>query len=337
MLYAFVAFLQGGTTDGKTSVADKAGDGLRKTSDQTGSRLQQIQASFKGVYEYFTSAEFIANVIVTILAVAAGILIYEVLTRGIPLALRWRRDRREDSLDAETIARMKRQDTAITLIRNALRYVIFAIVALFAISIFLRGVLPALGGAALLAAVVGFGAQSFLRDIIAGFSILFEGQYSVGDFVQMEPTKVSGIVEEFGLRTTRIRALSGEVIFIPNGTITGVTNYISGQQRFTVEVQVTDTEAAERVISSLGEASELYLAPPRLMGREELDGRVRLRIRAEVLPSMAWLVEENLTGRIKAAAGEESLAAEPLIYKVDQSNLRRIRSLIPREDEGAPG
>ncbi len=334
MRHFFTAFLQGGTTGEKTSVVDKGRDTARNVSQEADTRLTQVRGFFGGIYEYLISAEFIANVIVTALVAALGILVYEVLTRGIPLVLRWRRVRREESLDAETIARMKRQDTAITLIRNALRYVIFAIVALFAVSIFLRGVLPALGGAALLAAVVGFGAQSFLRDIIAGFSILFEGQYSVGDFVQMEPTKVSGIVEEFGLRTTRIRALSGEVIFVPNGTITGVTNYISGQQRFTVEVQLTDPEAAERVLNSLGEASDLYLVPPRMVGREELDGRVRLRILAEVLPSMSWLVEENLTGRIKAAAGEEALAAEPLIYKVDQANLRRIRSLIPSEGEG---
>ena len=299
--------------------------------------MQGIQASFRGFYEYLISAEFISNVIVTIIIAVLGILFYETLTRGIPLVLRWRRNLGDEPQDAETIARRKRQDTAITLARNALRYVIFAVVAVLAVGIFVRNPLGAAAGATVLAAVLGFGAQSFLRDIIAGFSILFEGQYSVGDFVQMEPTKVSGVVEEFGLRTTRIRALSGEVIFIPNGTITGVTNYVSGQQRFTVEVQVNDADAAERVIGSLGEASELYLAPPRLAGREELDGRVRLRILAGVLPSMAWLVEENLTGRIKAAAGEESLAAEPLIYKVDRSNLRRIRSLIPKENEKSSG
>jgi small conductance mechanosensitive channel len=67
--------------------------------------------------------------------------------------------------------------------------------------------------------------------------------------------------------------------------------------------------------------------------REERGGRVRLRILAGVLPSMAWLVEENLTERIKAAAGEDALAADPLIYKVDQENLRRIRELLPQEAE----
>lgn len=332
-----MAFFQGEANGSGTGALGKAGQGIQETGEETQTRLQEIQDSFRGFYEYLISAEFISNVIVTAIIAVLGVLFYETVTRGIPLVLRWRRNLGDEPQDAETIARRKRQDTAITLARNALRYVIFAVVVVLAVGIFVRNPLGAAAGATVLAAVLGFGAQSFLRDIIAGFSILFEGQYSVGDFVQVEPTKVSGVVEEFGLRTTRIRALSGEVIFIPNGTITGVTNYVSGQQRFTLEVQVNDAEAAERVIGSLGEASELYLAPPRLAGREELDGRVRLRILAGVLPSMAWLVEENLTGRIKAAAGEESLAAEPLIYKVDRSNLRRIRKLIPRENEKSSG
>ena len=148
--------------------------------------------------------------------------------------------------------------------------------------------------------------------MIAGFSIVFEGQYSVGDFVHIKPQDISGVVEELGLRMTKIRSLSGEVSYIPNGTMQGVVNYVSGQQRFNVEVQVSDAEAASRVERALGEASELYLSPPRLVERSETDGRVRMRIVAGVLPSMAWLVEENLTQRIKAAAGEEALAAEPL-------------------------
>ena len=308
--------------------------GVQDATRDTVTVFRVIDQFFNDALRYVTNTEFISNVIASLVVVALGILVYRTLTHGVPRVLRWRRGR-QDLLDAEAVARIKRQDTAITLIRNALRYVIFIIVVLFVLSIFVRNPLPATAGATILAAVLGFGAQSFLRDIIAGFSIIFEGQYSVGDFVEITPPQgVGGIVEELGLRMTKIRSLSGEVHYVPNGMIQGVTNYVSGQQRFTVEVQLNDPEAAERVLGSLGEASDLYLSPPRLVGREELDGRVRLRILAEVLPSMAWLVEENLTGRIKAAAGEEALAAEPLIYKVDQANLRRIRELIPREGEG---
>jgi len=288
----------------------------------------------EATYGYLTGPNFIGDILASVIVVFLGLLAYRVLTRGVPKVLRWRR-RQRDFLDAEAVARIKRQDTAITLTRNALRYLIFTIVVLVVVSIFIKNPLPGVAGATILAAVLGFGAQSFLRDVIAGFSIVFEGQYSVGDFVEISPPQgVAGIVEELGLRMTKVRSLSGEVSYIPNGAIQGVTNYISGRQRFNVEVQLSDAGAAENVLKSLDEATELYLNPPRLAERNETDdGRVRLRIVAGILPSMDWLVEEHLVQRIKAAAGEESLAAEPLVYKVDQTNLRRVRDLLPQEAE----
>jgi moderate conductance mechanosensitive channel len=303
----------------------------QEATQETRTLLSTISEFLESLYDYVTRAEFVGNVIASALVVFLGLFLYRILTRGVPRILRWRR--RRNLLDAEAVARIKRQDTAITLLRNALRYVIFTFVALVILSIFVRNPLPAAAGTTILAAILGFGAQSFVRDVIAGFSIVFEGQYSVGDFIEVQPQGVSGIVEELGLRMTKIRSLSGEVSYIPNGMMQGVTNYVSGQQRFSVEVQLSDAEAVSRVLSSLEETRELYLTPPRLAEREERGGRVRLRILAGVLPSMAWLVEENLTERIKAAAGEDSLAADPLVYKVDQANLRRIRELLPQEVE----
>jgi len=325
-----LALLQEETT-GIAGVVNDAGDVATDAAREPRSIFKGLGEFLQGTYGYFLSGEFIGDLIASLAVVFLGLLFYRVLTHGLPRILRWRR--REDFLDEEAVTRIKRQDTAITLTRNALRYVVFAIVALVVLSIFIENPLPGVAGATILAAVIGFGAQSFLRDVIAGFSIVFEGQYSVGDFVLIKPQDVSGIVEELGLRMTKIRSLSGEVSYIPNGAMQGVINYVSGQQRFNVEVQVTDADAASRVEGALSESSELYLSPPRLVERNETDGRIRMRIVAGVLPSMAWLVEDNLTAHIKAAAGEEALAAEPLTYKVDQANLRRIRSLLPQEAE----
>jgi small-conductance mechanosensitive channel len=326
-----IAILQ--NKSGDSNNLKGAANAAKDVGDESKNQLTGAAKFFSDTYHYFISTDFISNVIASVIVIFLGVFLYRVLTRGVPRILRWRR-LREGLLDAEAIARIKRQDTAVTLIRNALRYVIFVVIVLFVLSIFVRNPLPATAGATILAAVIGFGAQSFLRDVIAGFSIIFEGQYSVGDFIQTKPQDMSGVVEELGLRMTKIRALSGEIHYIPNGTMQGVTNYVSGRQQFNVEVQVSDEEAAERVSNALDEAKDLYLTPPRIVERDDTeDGRVRLRIRAGVLPSMAWLVEENLVERIKGAAGEESLASEPLIYKVDQSSLRRIRDLLPTEAE----
>lgn len=325
------------TNEETTSLAEGAAEAADQTARPFFDILGTIRDFLTATLDYLTSTEFIGNLLASALVVFLGLVAYRLLTRGVPRVIRWRRRRQDDILDPESVSRLKRQDTAITLLRNGLRYVIFTIVALTLLSIFIKNPLPGVAGATIAAAVIGFGAQSFLRDVIAGFSIVFEGQYSVGDFIEISPPQgVSGIVEELGLRMTKLRMLSGEVAFVPNGAILGVVNYVSGSQRFNVEVQVTGTEAADRVQGSLKEAAELYLTPPRLVDRKENDGRIRLHILADVLPSMAWLVEENLTGRIKAAAGEEAMAAEPLIYKVDQANLRRIRSLIPHQDDRLP-
>jgi small-conductance mechanosensitive channel len=325
-----LALLQNEPGEETTGIEGAVNAGQEATQE-TRTLLSTISEFLESLYDYVTSAEFVGNVIASVLVVFLGLFLYRTLTRGVPRILRWRR--RRNLLDAEAVARIKRQDTAITLLRNALRYVIFAIVALVVLSIFVRNPVPAAAGTTILAAILGFGAQSFVRDVIAGFSIVFEGQYSVGDFIEVQPQGVSGIVEELGLRMTKIRSLSGEVSYIPNGMMQGVTNYVSGKQRFNVEVQLSDAEAVSRVLSSLEETRELYLTPPRLVEREERGGRVRLRILAGVLPSMAWLVEENLTERIKGAAGEDSLAADPLVYKVDRASLHRVRELLPQEVE----
>ena len=332
--YSPAVILQGETTGEETSgIVQKAAETGKEATEEADSILQQTLDSFyEGVVGYLTGPQFIVNLILTVLVIVLAAAFYRTAVHLTPRILRWRRPEDEEALDASALARIKRQDTAITLVRNTLRYVVFAIVALLVLSIFLRNVLPGIAGASLLAAIVGFGAQGFLRDIIAGFFILFENQYSVGDFIAVEPQKAAGMVEEFGLRTTTIRALSGEVIYVPNGSLTGVTNYVSGQQRFTIEVQLKDEEAAKRVLQEIQEGHELYLIPPRLVQRDETpEGGPRLRLLAVVLPSTAWLVEENLVERIKAAAGEDSLAADPLVYKVDSRNVRRLRDFVPEQ------
>ncbi len=338
LLPALAAMFQGETTGGEktgetTGVIEEVGQAAQQIPEETGNILETtVRDFFEGIVGYLINATFVANVVATVIVVLLATVFYRIAVRFIPRVLRWSRPEDEEGLDATALARIKRQDTAVTLFRQTLRYVTFALVALFVFSIFLRNVLPAIAGATILAAVVGFGAQSFLRDIIAGFFILFENQYSVGDFIAVEPTKASGMVEEFGLRTTTIRALSGEIIYIPNGSLTGVTNYVSGQQRFTIEVQLKDEQAEKRVLEEIQEGHELYLIPPRLVKRDETtEGGPRLRLLAVVLPSTAWLVEENLVERIKAAAGEDSLAADPLVYKVDSRNVRRLREFIPPE------
>jgi moderate conductance mechanosensitive channel len=170
-----IAVLQGETTGGETTgIANQAAEAARNTAERTGEGLGGVGRFFGDVLAYLTSTKFIGNVIAVEILIVLAIIFYRTAIRLIPSILRWRRPE-EKAPNAAALARIKRQDTAVTLVRNTLRYVTFAIVALFIVSIFLRSVLPTVAGASILAAIVGFGARDFLRDIIAGFSYCSRG------------------------------------------------------------------------------------------------------------------------------------------------------------------
>lgn len=96
---------------------------------------------------------------------------------------------------------------------------------------------------------IGFGAQSLVKDIITGFFILMEDQYSVGDHVNIEGR--DGLVEDLGLRVTKIRDFSGELHIIPNSYITIVTNKTRGPMRAVVVVSIAYEEDVNHALSVL--------------------------------------------------------------------------------------
>ncbi|MFO0561775.1 MAG: mechanosensitive ion channel family protein [Polyangiales bacterium] len=93
---------------------------------------------------------------------------------------------------------------------------------------------PLLAGAGIAGIAVGFGAQSIVKDFFAGFFILLEDQYDVGDTVTIG--SVTGTVEQMTLRVTVLRDANGTAYFIPNSSITQVANKTHGWARAAVDL-----------------------------------------------------------------------------------------------------
>lgn len=162
-------------------------------------------------------------------------------------------------------------------------------------------------GAGVAGLAVGFGAQSLVKDVISGFFILFEDQFSIGDYVKLGG--VDGIVEEMGLRSTQIRAFGGELHTVPNGIIDLVTNYSRGAIRVLFEVEVAyeeDTQAAivktQEVLDQFAAGSQVVVEGPQVLGVSQLGSSgVSLMVWAKVKPMEQWAVERELKLRIKQA------------------------------------
>ncbi len=176
------------------------------------------------------------------------------------------------------------------------------------------GPLVAVGGA--VGVAVGFGAQSFVKDVIAGFLIVAEHQYSIGDVVRI--ADVSGEVETIRLRTTVLRDLDGNVHHVPNGAITVASNYTQKYSQVVIDVSVAydqDIDEAMAVISDeLGEfASDpeweaIFMDAPQLLGVDALaESSVKVRALLRVDPAARWTARREFLRRIKNRLDREGI------------------------------
>ncbi len=157
---------------------------------------------------------------------------------------------------------------------------------------------------------ISLGAQNFIKDIINGFLILWQDWYAVGDWIAIED--LEGSVENLSLQMTQLRNLEGELITIPNGTISRVRNMSSrwSQVKFAIDVSYdTDIEVAMSVMEQVAEQiyedplwQDRLLGSPRMLGVERLDHTgVNIRILLKTKPLEQWAVAREYRRRLKKA------------------------------------
>lgn len=199
----------------------------------------------------------------------------------------------------------RREQTLLKLLENSLTYVVYFSAILSVLTEFNVNVSGILASAGVLGLAVGFGAQSLVKDIISGFFIIFEDQFSVGDYVQIG--QALGTVKEIGLRTTKIAAYGGEVYIIPNGSITEVVNYSINNGLAIMDIRIayeTDIQKAEMLIrefiANLSDEYEELVSEPTLIGVQDLTAsEIVFRVTAETVPVMQWAFSRKFRKDLK--------------------------------------
>lgn len=199
----------------------------------------------------------------------------------------------------------RREATLEKLLYNVLTYVVYFIAFMMVLSTLNIDVKPILAGAGILGLAVGFGAQNLVRDIITGFFIIFEDQFSVGDYVRIG--QFEGTVEEIGLRTTKVKSASGERHIIPNGNIPEVTNFSIHNSSAIVDISIAyeeDIVRTEKVLKefleTLPEKYPEIVNTPELLGVQNLGpSEVVFRLIAETAPMKHFYVSRMIRKEVK--------------------------------------
>lgn len=205
----------------------------------------------------------------------------------------------------------QRANTLAEISKNIMKYLIYFIGIMAVLDMFINtnSILATAGIGGL---AIGFGAQSLVKDVITGFFILLEDQYALGDHVQIEGYE--GIIEELGVRVTKIRSFDGELHIIPNGNIQIVTNKNRGDMRALVEISVAYEEDIENVMRVLEGVckkvakNENITSGPVILGVNNLaNSGVIIGVSAFSKPLGQWDVQRLLRREIKEALQRENI------------------------------
>ncbi|QQC47580.1 mechanosensitive ion channel family protein [Corynebacterium bovis] len=256
-----------------------------------------------------------ALLVIGILVPRAGRLLVRVITS--------RLDRGEETTKA-TLALVG----ALVYIIEAIAYFVLVLLALTNIGV------PAMGAAVpatVVSAAIGFGAQNIIGDFLAGFFIITEKQFGVGDYVAFQggSSPVEGTVVSLTLRATRVRTPSGEVVSVPNSTAAVCVNYsqewsravvnldipmVGGESmedlvhsvRATAEEALAEPDTATEVIGELEVLPATELTPPAAAG---MPWTVGFRVLVQVNPAMQWAVERAIRASLVNAFWDRYRAA----------------------------
>ena len=250
------------------------------------------------------------------LRIAVIAILSYILLRIIAATSRRLEDEMSQVTAADQVERLKRARTVSRLAHNAMTALVMGIATLMVLRELDVDIMPILTGAGIVGLAVGFGAQTLVKDLIAGFFLTLENQVRVGDVAVING--IGGLVEEINLRTIVLRDGDGAVHIFPNGSIERLSNQTREFAYAVVDVGAAYSEDPDQIMASLREIGTELAADPRfgpgilkpveVLGAEALeDAKVVFKVRMKTLPLKQWDIERELRRRILKAMGSREM------------------------------
>jgi len=230
-----------------------------------------------------------------------------------------------------------------SLAKNALTIIIWVIAVMMILSTLGVNIAPIIASGAVISAVLGFGAQTYIADYLNGISMIFEDQMGIGDTVELGGI-VLGEVEETALRYTRIRDFWGVVWYVRNGQIQSVANQSQGWTYSLVEIPVPydeDLTKVQQVVDAVGKEmgedpqyNGVLLGAPYYSNVTELTATsVVVRVNTKIVPNgNQWYAGRAIRQRMK-----EGLDAAGIRIPYDGIQVRTFQAGVQEVPPKPPG
>ena len=281
--------------------------------------------------DFFTDPSRQAQLVQTAVVFAGTILLWWLFARGVGKAI----DRFSRGDGVEAAEQRQRAETLWKAGRRVAAIVVGVIVTLTVMNIWDIPITAFVAVGSAVGVAVGFGAQSLVKDIIAGFFILAEDQFGMGDVVKIAGT--SGTVVDMRLRVTVLRDLDGNAHYVPNGEIAVASNYTQSYAQVVIDVGIAYHENVDHALEVFGDELRRFatdddwtpfvMEEPVVLGVQELgDSSVTIRGYLKVAPAQRWTVRRELFRRIKNRFDADSIEIPFPQRTVHVANPEELRS-----------
>ena len=260
------------------------------------------------VVEFFTEPNAYRSVLILVASIILAYILSKYLAEGIIKIAQAVSAQSDNESNEEKFIRLRQVETYLSVTVAVIRAAVVAVVGYFVwrfLSPAANSGAAAIGASAFFVVFAGQTLGMILRDITSGAIMIIEQWFNVGDFVKIEPfMDVAGVVERLTLRSTKLRSMSGEVIWVHNQQIQAVHVTPRGVRTLAVDVFVRDKEKGLAVLKEITKAVPVgatMLAKPLKIQKPEEWGESlwRITIVGQTAPGREWLVEKFFVNAIK--------------------------------------
>lgn len=207
----------------------------------------------------------------------------------------------------------KRYNTVFQVIIDIIKIIIVTLVILSILTVYGIDVAAALAGLGIVSVLIGLAFQDLFKDVIVGFFIIIEDQFSVGDTIEVGGFK--GEVIHVGMKSTKIKKFDGPIMIIANRNIDKVINYTNTESMAIVDVPIAyeeDIDKVEKLLTDLckklNKKLDYLKGEIEIWGVEELDAsavKIRLAVKTEVLQHFG--VQRQIKKEVKKLLDKEGI------------------------------
>ncbi len=248
--------------------------------------------------------------------------------------------RSDNSVNEERTVQLRRIETYLSITVALVRTFVVIVVAYVFWSTFSPlgdSSVATIGASALFIVLAGATIGTILRDVTAGSTMIAEDWFNVGDFIRVEPfVEVGGVVERITLRSTKMRSLNGEVIWLHNQHIHGVKVTPRGLRSIAVDFFVNDRDAGEKhinnIIKTIPTSKMMIARPIKITSIEQWgEGLWRLVAFGQTPPGREWLIEDYFVTAVIEASSKKKvgfLAHKPLVRYADAEAEKKFKRAV---------